>query len=121
MSPTTIHFLYHLPQLLLFLLWLFACIALVTGRLTTRHSPRRDEEKFTMSGDRIVESHTESPAWTLPAIIVLCSLAIGGLAISWNASSKLDGTQQPVAAQFKTTQASLQHDMSSIKDHLSQD
>src|SRR6266568_3480897 len=121
MSPTTILFLYHLPQFLLFFLWLFACIALVTGRLTTRHSPRRDEEKFTMSDDRIVESHTESPAWTLPAIIVLGLVAIGGLGFGWNASSKLDGTQQAVAAQLKTTQASVQQDMSSMKDRLAQD
>ncbi len=74
-----------------------------------------------MSDDRIVESHTESPAWTLPAIIVLGLVAIGGLAFGWNASSKLDGTQQAVAAQLKTTQASVQQDMSSMKDRLAQD
>ena len=74
-----------------------------------------------MSDDRIVESHTESPAWTLPAIIVLGLIAIGGLAFGWNASSKLDGTQQAVAAQLKTTQAAVQQDMSSMKDRLAQD
>ncbi len=74
-----------------------------------------------MSDDRIVESHTESPAWTLPAIIVLGLVAIGGLAFGWNASSKLDGTQQAVAAQLKTTQAAVQQDMSSMKDRLAQD
>ncbi len=74
-----------------------------------------------MSDDRIVESHTESPAWTLPAIIVLGLVAIGGLGFGWNASSKLDGTQQAVAAQLKTTQASVQQDMSSMKDRLAQD
>ncbi len=74
-----------------------------------------------MSDDRIVESRTESPAWTLPAIIVLGLIAIGGLAFGWNASSKLDGTQQAVAAQLKTTQAAVQQDMSSMKDRLAQD
>ncbi len=74
-----------------------------------------------MSDDRILESRTESPAWTLPAIIVLGLVAIGGLAFGWNASSKLDGTQQAVAAQLKTTQASVQQDMSSMKDRLAQD
>jgi len=48
-------------------------------------------------------------------------VAIGGLAFGWNASSKLDGTQQAVAAQLKTTQASVQQDMSSMKDRLAQD
>ncbi len=74
-----------------------------------------------MSDDRIVESRTESPAWTLPAIVVLGLVAIGGLAFGWNASSKLDSTQQAVAAQLKTTQASVQQDMSSMKDRLAQD
>src|SRR5260370_42692078 len=74
-----------------------------------------------MEDDRIVESRTESPAWTLPAIIVLGLVAIGGLAFGWNASSKLDGTPQAVAAQLKTTQASVQQDMSSMKDRLAQD
>jgi chromosome segregation ATPase len=74
-----------------------------------------------MSDDRILESRTESPAWTLPAIIVLGLVAIGGLAFGWNASSKLDGTQQAVAAQLKTTQQAVQQDMSSMKDRLAQD
>jgi chromosome segregation ATPase len=74
-----------------------------------------------MSDDRIVESRTESPAWTLPAIVVLGLIAIGGLAFGWNASSKLDTTQQAVAGQLKATQASVQQDMSSLKDRLAQD
>ncbi|HXN21223.1 MAG TPA: hypothetical protein VOA41_00610 [Candidatus Dormibacteraeota bacterium] len=74
-----------------------------------------------MSDERFVETRTESPAWTLPAIIVLGLLAIGGLAFGWNASSKLDATQQSVTAQLKTTQQAVQQDMSSLKDRLAQD
>src|ERR1700719_4799235 len=74
-----------------------------------------------MSEDRFIETRTESPAWTLPAIIVLGLLAIGGLAFGWNASSKLDATQQSVAAQLKTTQQAVQQDVSSLKDRLAQD
>src|ERR1700680_5084757 len=74
-----------------------------------------------MSEDRFIETRTESPAWTLPAIIVLGLLAIGGLAFGWNASSKLDATQQTVAAQLKTTQQAVQQDVSSLKDRLAQD
>ena len=76
---------------------------------------------MTMSEDRFIETRTESPAWTLPAIIVLGLLAIGGLAFGWNASSKLDATQQSVAAQLKTTQQAVQQDVSSLKDRLAQD
>src|SRR5213594_1225808 len=74
-----------------------------------------------MSDDRISDGRTESPAWTLPAMAVLGLIAIGGLAVGWSASSKLDGTQQAVAAQLKTTQQSVQQDMTSLKDRLAQD
>jgi len=74
-----------------------------------------------MADERIVEGRTESPAWMLPAIIVLGLLAIGGLAFGWNASSKVDATQQAVAAQLKTAQQAMQQDMSSVKDRLAQD
>ena len=74
-----------------------------------------------MSDDRIMETRTESPAWTLPAVIVLGLIAIGGLAFGWSASSKLDSTQQAVAAQLKTAEQTMQQDMSSLKDRLAQD
>jgi len=74
-----------------------------------------------MSDERIVETRTESPAWTLPAIVVLGLIAIGGLAFGWSASSKLDSTQQTVATQLKTAEQAVQQDMSSLKDRLAQD
>jgi len=74
-----------------------------------------------MSDDRIIESRTESPAWTLPAVIVLGLIAIGGLAFGWNASTKLDATKQDVATQLKTAEQTMQQDMSSMKDRLAQD
>src|ERR1700693_1320303 len=73
-----------------------------------------------MSEDRIVEVRNGS-SWQLPAIIVLGLVALGGLAFGWNASSKLDSTQQAVATQLKATQQSIQQDMSSLKDRLAQD
>src|SRR5229473_2799466 len=74
-----------------------------------------------MSDERIVETRTESPAWTLPAIVVLGLIAIGGLAFGWSASSKLDSTQQAVATQLKSAEQAVQQDMSSLKDRLAQD
>src|SRR5215470_8457530 len=73
-----------------------------------------------MSDERIIETR-ETPAWQLPAIVVLALIAIGGLWFGWNASSKLDSTQQAVAAQLKTTQQAMQQDVSSFKDRLAQD
>src|SRR6202521_3454067 len=73
-----------------------------------------------MSDDRIIETR-ETPAWQLPAIVVLGLIAVGGLWFGWNASSKLDATQQSVATQLKTTQQAVQQDVSSLKDRLVQD
>jgi chromosome segregation ATPase len=61
-----------------------------------------------------------APSWQLPAIIVLGLIAIGGLAFGWNASSKLDSTQQAVSTQVKAMQTSVDQDMSSLKDRLAQ-
>jgi chromosome segregation ATPase len=54
-------------------------------------------------------------------MVVLGLIAIGGLAVGWSASSKLDGTQQVVATQLKTAEQSMQQDMASLKDRLAQD
>jgi hypothetical protein len=63
----------------------------------------------------------ESPSWHLPAMIVLGLIAIGGLWFGWNASSKLDTTQQAMTAQLKSAEQSLQQDLSSVKDRMVQD
>lgn len=70
--------------------------------------------------DETYESRSGS-SWQLPAIVVLGLIALGGLGFGWNASSKLDSTQQAVANQLKSTQQSIQQDMSSLKDRLAQD
>ena len=70
------------------------------------------------------EDHIEvrnGSSWQLPAIVVLGLIALGGLGFGWNASSKLDSTQQAVASQLKSTQQSIGQDMSSMKDRLAQD
>jgi uncharacterized protein (DUF2141 family) len=63
----------------------------------------------------------ESPSWHLPAMIVLGLIAIGGLWFGWNASSKLDSTQQTMTAQIKSSEQATQQDVSSLKDRLAQD
>src|ERR1700738_4630550 len=73
-----------------------------------------------MSDDHIIETR-ETPAWQLPAIVVLGLIAVGGLWFGWNASSKLDSTQQAVATQLRTAQQTMQQDVSSLKDRLAQD
>jgi uncharacterized protein (DUF2141 family) len=60
-------------------------------------------------------------SWHLPAIIVLGLIAIGGLAFGWNASSKLDATQQAVSAQVNSFKQGMEQDMGSLKDRIAQD
>jgi chromosome segregation ATPase len=74
-----------------------------------------------MSDERIVETRTESPSWHLPAIIVLGLVALGGLGFGWNASSKLDATQQAVDSKLKAQEQTVQQDVTSLKDRIAQD
>ncbi len=73
-----------------------------------------------MADDYVVENRSGA-SWQLPAIIVLGLVAVGGLAFGWNASSKLDTTQQSVAAQVNTLKQGVEQDMSSLKDRVVQD
>ena len=67
-----------------------------------------------MSEEYIVEKQSGA-SWHLPAIIVLGLVAVGGLAFGWNASSKLDATQQQVATQVSTLKQGVEQDMSSLE------
>jgi chromosome segregation ATPase len=73
-----------------------------------------------MSEEYKIENKNES-SWQLPAIIVLGLVALGGLGFGWNASSKLESTQQAVSAQVKSMEQTVQQDMSSLKDRVAQD
>jgi chromosome segregation ATPase len=73
-----------------------------------------------MSDERIIDTR-ETPAWQLPAIVVLGLIAIGGLWFGWSASTKLDSAQQALAAQVNTARQSMQQDVASLKDRLAQD
>jgi uncharacterized protein (DUF2141 family) len=73
-----------------------------------------------MSEDQIIETRSGG-SWVLPAIIILGLVALGGLGFGWNASSKLDSTQQAMATQVKTVQQSVEQDVSSLKDRVAQD
>jgi uncharacterized protein (DUF2141 family) len=73
-----------------------------------------------MSDEYVVENKSGA-SWQLPAIIVLGLIAIGGLAFGWNATSKLDTTQQQVTSQVSTLKQGVEQDMTSLKDRVVQD
>jgi chromosome segregation ATPase len=71
-----------------------------------------------MSEDYSVQETKGSPAWQLPAIIILALVAIGGLGLAWSNTAKVDAAKQAVAEQVKSVQQTVQQDMSSMKDRL---
>ena len=72
-----------------------------------------------MTDERIVETRTQSN-WQLPAFVVLGLIAVGGLGFGWNASSKLDSTQQSVANQLKAEQQTVQQDVAALRNRLAE-
>lgn len=73
------------------------------------------EQEYSNTGNQ------SGASWHLPAIVVLALLAIGGLVFGWSNSTKLDATKQNVADQVKAVQASVQQDVSALKDRLATD
>ena len=71
-----------------------------------------------MSDEYTVQENRTSPAWQLPAIVLLALIALGGLGFAWSNSAKLDATKQAVADQLKSAQQAYQQDMTTLKDRL---
>jgi len=71
-----------------------------------------------MSEEYTVQENRTSPAWQLPAIVLLALIALGALGFAWSDSAKLDATKQAVADQLKAAQQTYQQDMSTFKDRL---
>src|SRR5437879_13601137 len=99
-------------------LWRGACIPLVTGLLLKVSALLGVRRKIDYVGRK-----TSGNTYGISGLDVASDyrsglLAIGGLAFGWNASSKLDATQQSVTAQLKTAQQAAQQDMSYLKDRL---
>jgi hypothetical protein len=79
---------------------------------------RGEENSFTMADEYSVQETKSSPSWQLPAIVILALFALGGLVYGWSNSTKVDEAKQAVADQMKTMQASVQQDMTGLKDRL---
>jgi uncharacterized membrane-anchored protein YhcB (DUF1043 family) len=71
-----------------------------------------------MSEEYTVQENRNSPAWQLPAIVLLALIALGALGFAWSNSAKLDATKQAVTDQLKTAQQTFQQDISTFKDRL---
>jgi uncharacterized membrane-anchored protein YhcB (DUF1043 family) len=74
-----------------------------------------------MSEEYTVQENRNSPAWQLPAIVLLALIALGALGFAWSNSAKLDATKQAVTDQLKTAQQTFQQDVSTFKDRLTAD
>jgi len=71
-----------------------------------------------MSEEYSVQETKSSPAWQLPAIVILALLALGALGFAWSNSAKVDAAKQAVADQVKAMQTSVQQDVNGLKDRL---
>jgi hypothetical protein len=74
-----------------------------------------------MSEEYTVQENRNSPAWQLPAIVLLALIALGALGFAWSNSAKLDATKQAVTDQLKAAQQTFQQDVSTFKDRLTGD
>jgi hypothetical protein len=72
-----------------------------------------------MTNEHSIETK-ESPSWQLPAMVVLGLIALGGLWFGWNASSKLDATQQSLTTQLKAAVEPMQQEVTSLKAHVAE-
>jgi chromosome segregation ATPase len=61
------------------------------------------------------------PSWQLPAIVVLALLALGGLVWGYSNSNNIAATKQTVADQLKTSQATVEQDVTALKDRIAVD
>ena len=71
-----------------------------------------------MAEEYSVQETKSTPAWQLPAIVILAVIALGGLGLAWSNSAKVDAAKQAVADQLKSTQQSIQQEMTGLKDRL---
>ena len=74
-----------------------------------------------MADEYTVQENRTSPAWQLPAIVLLALIALGALGFAWSDSAKLDTTKQALADQLKASQQTYQQDMATFKDRLTTD
>jgi hypothetical protein len=74
-----------------------------------------------MSDEYVVQETKSSPSWQLPVIVILALIALGGLGFAWSDSAKVDAMKQSVSDEVKSAQASVQQDMTTLKDRLAAD
>jgi hypothetical protein len=70
-----------------------------------------------MEKETIVDRERTS-SWQLPAFVILGLIAVVGLALGWNASSKLSGTQRAVTQQVQTFRQGVDQDLVGVRNRL---
>lgn len=71
-----------------------------------------------MSEDQNTEIKSMTPAWTLPAIVLLGLVAAAGLVFGWKATSQLDSTKADVAAQVAKMRQGVDQDLAAMKSQV---
>src|SRR5262244_1922777 len=65
-------------------------------------------------------THAGSPAWLVPAVIVLGIVALVGVGVGWNATTRAHDTQQTLGADLKTTRETFTHNLEALQQRLAE-
>jgi hypothetical protein len=77
-----------------------------------------EENSSIMSDQYAVQKTKGSPSWQLPVLVVLAVIALAALGFAWSNSAKIESANQAVAEQMKSVQASVQQEMTTLKEHV---
>ena len=65
-------------------------------------------------------THAGSPAWLVPAVIVLGIVALVGVGVGWNATTRAHDTQQTLGADLKTMRENFTHNLDALQQRLAE-
>jgi chromosome segregation ATPase len=71
-----------------------------------------------MTNDDERTSGNQAPAWTVPVLVVLGLVALGGLGVGWKAFSSSEDTRQALNSDFQTMKQTYDKDFDSLRDRL---
>jgi len=73
-----------------------------------------------MTDEQRVQAQGGTLAWLVPVVILLGTVAVVGLGISWSASGRAHDTQQALITEMKTTRENFAHDLGVLQQRMAE-